>query len=127
MNWGLATITANLVEYALDGLALRHSAIAANIANANSAGYRPVRVSFENQIAGALAQSNGNTASNMAERHLPAPLVFSESPSADPTQRSSLDSEIVQLNRNVLQYQALIRGLDKYTSTIATAINEGKR
>lgn len=121
MQSGLAGITGSIVEYALDGLSLRHSAIAANIANANSVGYRPLRVSFENQISALLGQGGGGTASS------PAPLVSTEPPVSDALRRSALENEIVQLNRNVLQYEALIKGFDKYTSTISTAINEGKR
>lgn len=118
----LSGITGGIVEYALDGLALRHSAIAANIANANSAAYRPLRVSFENQLATALAQTGGE-----ASLTLPPPQVTADMPVSEGLRRHALENEIVQLNRNVLQYQALIRGLDKYHSTIATAINEGKR
>lgn len=127
MQSGLAGITGSIVEYALDGLSLRHTAIAANIANANSAGYRPLRVSFENQISALLGQSHTETSASMAPTHFPAPLVSTEPPVADALRRNALENEIVQLNRNVLQYQALIKGLDKYTSTISTAINEGKR
>lgn len=125
MQSGLAGITGSVVEYALDGLSLRHTAIAANIANANSVGYRPVRVSFESQLAGLLAQSGAASAATAAS--LPPPQLSADLPVSEPMRRSALENEIVQLNRNVLQYEALVKGLDKYTSTIAMAINEGKR
>lgn len=127
MHTGLSGITGGIVEYALDGLALRHSAIAANIANANSVGYRPLRVSFENQLTNALAQSGGKASPDSAPMHLPPPQVSADLPVSEGVRRNALENEIVQLNRNVLQYQALIRGLDKYHSTIATAVNDGKR
>ncbi len=118
----LSGLTSGIVEYALDGLSLRHSAIAANIANANSVAYRPLRVSFESQLANAFAQTGSD-----APLNLPPPQISTDLPVSESLRRNTLENEIVQLNRNVLQYQALIRGLDKYHSTIASAINEGKR
>ena len=39
-------VTNSLMKFALDGAAMRHQAIAANIANATTRGYAPVRVDF---------------------------------------------------------------------------------
>jgi flagellar basal-body rod protein FlgB len=47
--------TAILLIKALDGLSARSVATAQNIANANTAGYRPLRVSFEQALANAAA------------------------------------------------------------------------
>lgn len=126
MGFGLAGIAGSAVEYALDGLSLRHTAIAANIANANSVGYRPQRVGFEEQLAGALALGTTETLGQKIG-YLPPPLLSSDMPVADAMRRSALETEIVQLNQNTLQYQALVKGFDKYLSTIATAITEGRR
>lgn len=117
---GISGVIGAVVEYALDGLSARHTAIAANIANANTPGYRPQRVSFEDQLASA-----GASATSVAG--LPPAQTFSEAPVASGGARAMLDRELVELNRNVLQYQALIRGLEKYNATISAAINEGKR
>ena len=43
-------ITVEMAKLALDAASLRHQAIAHNIANANSPGFAPVRVSFEDQL-----------------------------------------------------------------------------
>lgn len=117
---GLSGVTGAMVEYALDGLSLRHTAIASNIANANTLGYRPRRVSFEDQLANVAMSSPASV------EQLPPARVLSD-PATGVSSRAVLDNEVVQLNRNVLQYQALIRGLEKYNSTIKTAINEGRR
>lgn len=121
MGIELSGVTGAVVEYALDGLSLRHAAIASNIANASTPGYRPQKVSFEDL----LAEAAGGSAAAVAQ--LPAARVFSEPLPPGVDARAVLDNEVVQLNRNVLQYQALIRGLEKYTATIGTAINEGRR
>lgn len=52
-------IAAALLAKALDGLALRGSAIAENIANAGTPAYRPVRVSFENALRDAAGHGLG--------------------------------------------------------------------
>jgi len=49
----MAEITSAIIVKALDGLAARQVATAENIANANSPGFRPLRVSFEQALAAA--------------------------------------------------------------------------
>jgi flagellar basal-body rod protein FlgB len=124
MATNLGGATASIVEYALDGLSLRHSAIAANIANANSVGYRPLQVSFENMLAGLI--DGGNVSSTMIA-NLPKPTVSEAVPTLLATGENAVEMQPVLLNQNVVQHQALITGLNKYISTLATAINEGKR
>lgn len=127
MPIGLGGMTAGIVEYALDGLSLRHNAIASNIANANSVGYRPIRVSFEHYLA-AFDMKNGFSQSDaLSSRTLPPPEVQVGLPNDSVFRQKGAEADIVQLNKNVLQYQALANGLDKYMALIATAINEGRR
>jgi len=118
-------VTTNSVAYALDGLALRHAAIATNIANANSVGYRPLEVSFEGYLADYLARTDMGMRSPLPTEVLPKPDI-------KPSQlrlsgKEAIEMQAVLLNQNVLQYQALITGLGKYMSTLAVAINEGRK
>jgi flagellar basal-body rod protein FlgB len=53
------SLSAALVIKALDGLAARSIATAQNVANANTRGYRPVRVSFETALAQAAQRGPG--------------------------------------------------------------------
>lgn len=124
MSTGLMGATGAVIEYALDGLSLRHSAIAANIANSGSAGYRPIKVSFEEQLARHLSQSG---AGGFTAENIPAPTVRSLAAIPAEARRGALETQVVELNGNVLQYQSLVRGLDKYLSVLSNAINEGKR
>ena len=39
---------------------------------------------------------------------------------------SSLDTSTVMLNQNVIQYQALIKGMQHYMSILSIAIKEGR-
>jgi flagellar basal-body rod protein FlgB len=52
-------ITSTLLIKALDGLSARQVATAENIANANSPGFRPLRVSFEAALAAAARRGEG--------------------------------------------------------------------
>ncbi|WP_137939831.1 flagellar basal body protein [Chitinivorax sp. B] len=118
-------ITVNLVSMALDAASMRHQAISMNIANATNPNYRPVRVSFEDQLTAAReALQAGQTVDS---RNL-----FGVSPKMinDPTLtggQASLDIQTAELAKNTLHYQALLKGLSKHLSIVSTVINEGKR
>ena len=120
----LSTVTSATVATALDALALRQQLIAANLANAGSAGYSAARVSFEDalrqELASGVSESKSETLA--ALRELRASLSEGEF-----TQRSSepgveIDLEMLRLNETVIRYQALIQGLGKYGSLARMAI-----
>jgi len=123
----IESLTVSSVSLALDAAVLRHQAIASNIANANTPGYQPLRVSFEDQL-GALGASLGQPADASAlaavtprlERDASAPVVDSGSSVA-------LDEEVARLSANTVHYQALLRGLSKQLSILGIAANDGKR
>jgi flagellar basal-body rod protein FlgB len=127
MASSLAGITASVVGYALDGLSLRHDAIASNIANINTAGYRPVEVRFEQKIVDILANKDKAFASYESFNSLLPPHISYIPSLGGQSTNPSLDMSTVMLNQNVVQYEALIKGLEKYTAPIAAAINEGRR
>lgn len=114
----LGGLTATAVGYALDGLSMRHEAIAMNIANANSQGYRPREVSFEQYLADFVQTGNPSAA---------APKISMQPASSALALQNSVEMQTVALNQNVLQYQALVTGLGKYMSMVSMAVSEGKR
>lgn len=124
MSSSLLGPTAEIVGYALDGLSLRHAAIAANIANANSLGYRPLKVSFEEELAQWTDGVRGRTGTPI---NAAAPTVEVDWALPMGTGSALLERESVALNQNVLQYEALVRGLNKQASILTMAISEGKR
>lgn len=77
----MATVDINFMRAALDGLALRQEAIANNIANAETPGYRRATVNFEStlrnelasqqQLAGRLGLSSSQSSSPKQSGHLP--------------------------------------------------------
>jgi flagellar basal-body rod protein FlgB len=51
------SMSATIILKALDGLTIRAMATSQNIANANSPGYRPVKVTFEDALKAAASKS----------------------------------------------------------------------
>lgn len=119
MSWThMGGLTAAAVGYALDGLSIRHEAIAMNMANANSQGYRPREVSFERHLADFIQGGKAKTT---------LPQITMQPASSTLMLQNSLEMQTVALNQNVLQYQALIAGYGKYMAAISTAVSEGRK
>ena len=113
--------TPELVSRALDAGALRHSAIAQNIANANVTGARALKVAFE-ELLGTVREDVA-MGRPVSAQDLPEPQVrYSEAPQA-----IALDDEVGALSSNAVHYQALIRAIDKQLALVGLAIHEGKR
>lgn len=113
--------TLQLVSRALDAGALRHTAIAHNIANANVAGARAMKVVFEDLLGAVrddLAKGRPVSAIDIPE----AQLGF-----ADAGQAIALDDQVAALSTNGLHYQALLKAIDKHLGLVGLAIHEGKR
>ena len=121
------SVTLQLVSKALDAASLRQQAIAANIANVSTAGYRPVRVSFEDQLQAARSQLNtgGKLDTSVLSSLQPRLVETGETVTGDST--ATLDIQTAELARNAIQYQALLKGLSHHFAMMSTIINEGKR
>lgn len=121
----LSGVTTRLIGMALDASQLRQAAIATNIANANSVGYVPLQVSFEDQFA-LVKQSlldRNQDAESLAEIKNIAPELKVETGVSAKVQ---LDQEMAHMVQNVIHYEALLAGLSKRTSILQMAINEGR-
>ncbi|HWH82082.1 MAG TPA: flagellar basal body protein [Burkholderiaceae bacterium] len=118
-------VTSTLMKLALDGASLRHQAIAANIANAGSPGYAPVRVDFEQRLRQARERIESGEAPNSVAAD--ASATIENEPRGAAVSPGSIDLQTAQLAQNVVHYQALARGWSKRMAILSTAINEGKR
>jgi flagellar basal-body rod protein FlgB len=119
----LTGVTGAMVKLALDAASLRHLVIANNIANANTPGYVPMRVEFEEHLAAAVRESPSGAVLGRAA----APAVVPDLQGLDPLQaRVQLDVEAAQLAQNTVQYQALLRGLRGKLEMLQIAVNDGK-
>jgi flagellar basal-body rod protein FlgB len=90
--------TLQLVSRALDANALRHQAIAQNIANAHVEGARPVRVRFE-ELLGPVSQ-NIASGQEFKAGDIPSAQIDTDLSGA----RIELDTEMAALSSNGLQY-----------------------
>lgn len=111
--------TSTVAVRALDGLFQRQMALVHNIANANSPGFAPVRVSFESALkqAYALARQSGDFAQVAAS---------SITRSIDAGQPVRLDLEISSAAENAMQYSMLLSMVDRQLQVMSLAVREGR-
>ncbi|WP_426104786.1 flagellar basal body rod protein FlgB [Massilia sp. TSP1-1-2] len=112
-----------LLSLALDAAGMRQQAIAHNIANANTPGYRRASVSFESRMVQMTADLPRGAAPSLTDLSTLRP-VLELADAAEPVQ---LDREMTELSETVLHQQALLKALNKQFELIGMAINEGKR
>lgn len=98
-------LSALLITKALDGLAMRASAISQNVANANSPGYQPIRVSFEDELRGAA--SGGPDAVRAVEPQ------FQRVMSNGIDVELRIDLEMASASETALRYSALVDVLSR--------------
>ena len=104
-------LSAILTLKALDGLNARSVATAQNLANANSPGYRAIRVSFEETLAQASAE--GPLASART-----APKVVTD-PDAGAVR---MDLELATASSTAMRYAALVEVLNRQLQIDAVAV-----
>jgi flagellar basal-body rod protein FlgB len=127
MTQGIETITTQAISMALDMSTLRHQVLATNIANVNTSGYVPQRLTFEGQMDEALRsiQTHGVTDSSAFSEMRPTLVpMLDVNGQASPVQ---LDAEMTEVARNAVHYQALIKGLSKHFSILSSAVSDGKK
>jgi flagellar basal-body rod protein FlgB len=128
MTEGIEAITTAALGLALDAAALRQQAISANIANAETEGYVPVRVSFEDQLEEARQVLDGRGRLDVASLAGVQPRLepLAATGSGLPP-KIMLDVEVADMTANAVQYQALIKGLTKHYAILMAAITDGKK
>lgn len=124
---GIEAITTAALGKALDVASQRQQVIAANIANANTVGYVPQRLSFEDQMDDVR---RGLQAGKSLDAYALAAMQPHLTPVIDASgqvAKVQLDEEVAALSQNSVQYQALIKGLNRHMSILGIAVTEGKR
>ena len=109
----------SVLTKSLDALSMRQQAIAQNLSNINTPNYQPLQVDFETAFQEALSRGG---LSDLMELENPAISLRDSS-----VGEIMLDQEIALLSQTVLQYQALIRGLNKQFALMQLAVTEGRR
>jgi flagellar basal-body rod protein FlgB len=125
----VGSLTASLVAKALDAASLRHAALAQNIANATTAGYQPLQVNFEEQLAMARNDvlDRGNEAgARRAVESLHAEIGPAPAGDAVGGDKIKLDAEIAKMMQNAVYYQSLLAAMSKNGSIVRMAVREGR-
>jgi flagellar basal-body rod protein FlgB len=122
-------MTEQLVGLALDAALKRHEAIAANIANAETDGYRPLTSRFDELVQSLQGRVTDPTLDASSTRLI---ATFQDSLERRPwmgdprATRVELDMQMADLARNSLQYQALLTASAKLSGLEDLVINGGK-
>jgi flagellar basal-body rod protein FlgB len=110
--------TQTALEIAMQGTSLRQTAIAENLANVNTPGYRRRTVSFEDSLGAAMRTGDHRAVSLTA----PAVTVDPSAPLRADGNSVDLDVEAAGEARNGLHYQALVMVTNARTTILQTAI-----
>ncbi|MFN8224894.1 MAG: flagellar basal body rod protein FlgB [Gaiellales bacterium] len=108
-----------LLEKAMVGAGRRHEALSANVANANTPGYRRIDVDFHSALSAAMGSSD-------RDKEL-ADVVFSPENDAMGSVRADgngvdVDREMAALTENNLEYQAIAGVLRQRFRALETVI-----
>lgn len=107
------SVTFKALHSALDGLAARQRAVANNIANVNTPGYRAQRVTFEDALAESVQRGSGVAAVR---------TELSDEPTRQDGSNVNLDTETLSNIDTVLRYQFATQAMDGQFSSIRTAL-----
>lgn len=124
MPGSIDTLFIDLGTKSLNALWKRSNIIANNIANNDTPGYQEKTVSFEDQLAGALSD-NSITESELSNIN-PEVITLSGSSSSDGS-AVDMEQQMVELMRNQLNYNYLVRGVNDSLDNLKTAASEGRK
>ncbi|MDZ7282805.1 hypothetical protein N4G62_12280 [Sphingomonas sanguinis] len=111
-------LTPLIIAKALDGLTARAEASAANIANASTRGYRPMRVDFEDSLRAAAGQGAAAVAGVRPDRVTAALPVFGN--------EARLDLELATASATSMRYAALVDVLGREMGLMRAALAGGR-
>jgi flagellar basal-body rod protein FlgB len=123
----IESTTSVLIGKALDATAMRQQAIAHNIANANTPGYRPLTVGFDSQMADVRATLVQGGTVNAARLAAVRPALIVAPINLLGSDAVALDAEVAKLSENTLQQTVLLKVLNRHYAIMGAAISEGKK
>lgn len=123
MAGSLNILSMDVGTKAIDALWQRSNVISDNISNADTPGYQQKTVSFEDQLDQALADNHldANEVSSVS----PQIQVQSGNISNADSNGVDMETQMVELMRNQLQYSYLTRGVSDQLTMLKTAASNG--
>lgn len=113
-----------LLEKELDLFTVRNKAIANNIANIATPGYKTVEVSFQNELSNAIAESNNDVAlSKNVEQVEPAIEIDRRGSLSSGANNVNIDQQMADLAKNQLQFKLAARLMSDTLNLIDKSIN----
>jgi len=125
--------TSATLQRALDGVWQRQKAIANNIANYETPGYKAMKVAFEDSLHREISKSNRagtqNQYRSIHQIRNAAIQVEADESTAERLDGNNVNLEIenIEMAKSQLQYQYLTRGMSDMFSRLRYAISEGKK
>jgi flagellar basal-body rod protein FlgB len=117
-----------VMKGALDGLAARHKAFVQNIANAETPGYQPGDVHFEDQLRRIRDGLDGRVIGLQQVPQLKlAETLEDQSADRQDDNGVQIDTQVVRLEENTMTYEALSQATAIRGEMLRSAINEGRR
>jgi flagellar basal-body rod protein FlgB len=117
--------TSNIIDFLEAGIrveSLRQKAIASNIANLETPGYRRIGVKFEELLARALDSSGAADLSEMEAQI----YQLNTTPVKSNGNDANLEVEVGEMVKNTLRHKVYIRALSKKYRQMELAISTGK-
>ncbi len=111
------------LERSISGAAQRHEALAANIANAATPGYRRVDVDFHGALSAAMGSSD--VASNIGRTSFATQVDGSVGPTQADGNSIDIDSEAAKLASNALEQQAAVSVAKTRNAILRAAMGVG--
>lgn len=114
--------TLELISRGLDACTLRQGVYAANVANADTPGYRPLEVQFESSLQAAAQELQGVPADEQGA------ILDSVQPTVVPAAATTveLDQQLALMDENAIRYDTLVGAYERSMSLLRLAILEGK-
>ena len=110
-----------LLSRALDAATLRQTVHAANVANADTEGYRRLEVVFSAELQRLNAEGPALDTSQALQWAQTEPEIVESAES-----KVRLDQEMAQMAENAVRYQALLGAIERTLGTLRFAAKEGR-
>ena len=129
------SVTSALLQKALDGTWQRQRAIANNIANHETPGYKAINVSFEDSLdqeirkIGSATQTKAQIDEALEDIKNSEISMYSDNATSERADGNNvnLDLENIEMAKTQIQYQYLTRSMSDMFSRLRYAISEGKK
>lgn len=120
----IEAVTTAALSAALEASVRRHTAVAANIANANTERYVPLQVNFDARLEEARAALREGA---WLEAGSVNALKGELEAGPDITQRVQVDMQMTEMARNTVHFQALTQAVSRHLAMLAMAAADGRK